>query len=423
MRQRIVVLGGGASGMIAAIAAAESAPSGAEVLLLERNARIGKKLLATGNGRCNLSNAVILPAFYFSSDQKRLAACLEHIDQADPMAWLTSHGLWCRMPDDAGRIYPYSNQAADVLNFLLDWIARTGVEVRTESSVQSFRQTRSGYLIQLESSPAIQADAVICALGGSAGPQFGTDGFGPELAKSCGLHMEPLYPCLVPLQCDKRQIQGLSGIRVRADVLLYDGDQFLHSESGEVQFTDYGLSGIAVMQLSGRLQPGKGPKHPEIRLNLFPEHTEESLSAALQQRSRQLSRATAADFMTGLLQHRVGMAVWRAQELGPKDRLVSSLSSAEWRKLAHGLISWRFTNLVPTGWAAAQTTGGGLSLREIEAENFQLRGCPGLYFVGETLDCAGSCGGYNLHWAFGTGLLAGRHAGRSLSRLSQNKRK
>ena len=406
--KNIVILGGGAAGMAAAIAAAEANPA-AKVTLLEQNSRVGKKLLATGNGRCNLSNSGIDPRRYFTSDPKAMGRMLEAIQQADPLGWLEAHGLVWRA-DEAGRIYPYSNQAADVLNLLLFWLERTGVKVRTECAVSSVTSSQNGFTLILDDGQTVFADALICAAGGSAGPQFGTDGFGTALAREMGLDIVPLYPCLVPLKCKKSQIGGLAGIRVKADVTLYDGSRPVHTEEGEVQFTDYGLSGIAVMQLSGLLGPKGGIRKPQIALDLFPHLSEKELLTLLHRHSRGLPGANAAAFMTGLINRKVGLAVWKAQKLGDEKRLVSDLSKEEWQRLAYGLKYWLFSELENTGWKNAQTTGGGIALAQLKSGSFGVKNHPGLYFVGETVDCAGSCGGFNLHWAFGSGILAGLDA-------------
>jgi predicted flavoprotein YhiN len=216
------------------------------------------------------------------------------------------------------------------------------------------------------------------------------------------------------LQCAKAQVAGLSGIRAKADASLYDGDRFIHKESGEIQFTDYGLSGIAVMQLSGYLSPHSGIRKPEIRLDLFPHLTEDALTALLRGHGCALPQVSAGDFMTGLIHRRLGLAVWKAQKLGDEKRLISTLTEAEWAKLARGFKAWRFTDLENTGWKNAQTTGGGTLLHQLEPHTFMLKNAPGVYIVGETTDCAGSCGGFNLHWAFGSGILAGEAAARQL---------
>ena len=416
--QQIVILGGGAAGMAAALAAAQAAPAGAvRVTVLDRNPRCGKKLLATGNGRCNLSNTGIAPACYFTAAPKALAPLLNAVNTAAPLEWFRALGLYTRT-DEAGRVYPYSNQAADVLALLEGHIARLGVEVRTGCTVNTLSQNRNGYAVLFDSAErsnaTLHADAVICAMGGDAGPQFGTDGFGTRFAAQCGGKLEPLYPCLTALQT-ARPNKALAGIRVKARAALLDLDRhtLLAEETGEVQFTDYGLSGICIMQLSGLLAPRRGPKRPAVELDLFPALDEAALTALFAARVPLLPGRTPADFWTGLLTPKLGRALWAAARL--PDTPLDTLPDAAWQVLANTAKHWLFEDLTPCGWKQAQTTGGGLSLTELEP-SFQFRGCPGLYFVGETLDCAGMCGGFTLHWAFGSGITAGRAAVRTLRR-------
>ena len=402
----ILILGGGAAGLAAALAAAQSAPA-AQVIVLERNPKPGKKLLATGNGRCNLDNTGIAPELYFTADPAALRPLLDAVNTADPLRWFRALGLYTRT-DETGRVYPYSNQAADVLALLEHHLARCGVEVRTGCTVQTLSQNRSGYTILCEDAEGqdqtLRADAVICAMGGNAGPQFGTDGFGPRFAAQCGGALAPLYPCLTALQCAKPD-KRLAGIRAKARAALYNGSTLLADYRGEVQFTDYGLSGICIMDLTRHLTPAV--KNPAVELDLFPDVAEDALSALFAVRVPLLPGDTAADFWLGLLNAKLGRALWQAAGLPDAD--VHRLSAAQWQKLAHTAKHWRFDGLTPCGWKQAQVTGGGLALTELEPD-FQFKGCPGLYFVGETLDCTGRCGGYNLHWAFGSGLAAGRNA-------------
>ena len=419
--QQIVILGGGAAGMAAALAAAQAAPAGAvRVTVLDRNPRCGKKLLATGNGRCNLGNTGIAPECYFTADPKALAPLLNAVNTAAPLEWFRALGLYTRT-DEAGRVYPYSNQAADVLALLEGHMARLGVEVRTGCTVNTLSQNRNGYAVLFDSAErsneTLHADAVICAMGGNAGPQFGTDGFGTRFAAQCGGKLEPLYPCLTALQT-ARPNKALAGIRVKARAALLDLDRhtLLAEEAGEVQFTDYGLSGICIMDLTRHLTPAV--KSPAVELDLFPDVAEDALSALFAARVPLLPGDTAADFWLGLLNAKLGHALWQAAGLPDAD--VHRLSAAQWQKLAHIAKHWLFEDLTPCGWKQAQTTGGGLSLTELES-SFQFKGCPGLYFVGETLDCAGMCGGFNLHWAFGSGITAGRDAVRTLRRLHKKR--
>ena len=415
--KRILILGGGASGMTAAIAAAEHAPKGTEVILLEQNPKPGKKLLATGNGRCNLDNSDCTVDFYFTSHRQLAAQMLQYIEKLDLPRWFSKHGLLCRATED-GRIYPYSNQAADVVQLLLYRMEQAGVQIHTDCRITDLAKKGSSYTVLTADGRKFYANAVICALGGNAGPQFGTEGFGIKLALRCGCQMEPLYPCLVPLKCSKEQVQGLSGIRVKADATLYDGNTALHTESGEIQFTDYGISGIAIMQLSGWLGKQHNVAQPEIRLNLFPQYTESELTTLLMDRAKTMPKASVKEYMIGLVHPKIGMAVWHAQKLGDENLPVSSLKKEKWQSFTKGLQQWTFQQLESTGWKNAQTTGGGVTLTQLEPDSFQSKDNPGLYFVGETTDCAGYCGGYNLHWAFGSGILAGMHAARIFQKES-----
>ena len=411
--QQILILGGGASGLAAALSAAEAAPS-ARVTILERSPKPGKKLLATGNGRCNLDNTGIAPERYFTADPAALLPLLDAVNAADPLGWMQAHGLYTRT-DEAGRVYPYSNQAADVLALLEHHLNRRHVQVRTGCMVRTLSQSRGGYAVQFETESGpetLHADAVICAMGGEAGPQFGTDGFGTRFAAQCGGKVEPLYPCLTALQCAKPD-KSLAGIRAKAGASLLDGERVLAAESGEVQFTDYGLSGICIMQLSGLLAPGRGPKHPAVELDLFPALSEAALAGLFTAHAAQTAGESPADFWVGLLNAKLGRALWSAAGLAQIS--LARLSAGQWQKLARTAKHWRFEGLTPCGWRQAQVTGGGLSLREVD-EHFQFKGCPGLYFVGETLDCTGTCGGFNLHWAFGSGIIAGQSAARCAPR-------
>lgn len=401
--KKILILGGGAAGLVAGITAAEKNPD-AEVIILEKNAKIGKKLLATGNGRCNLDNENCENKYFFSSDRKQLDLMLREISKKSPLEWFKQHGLLVRS-DEVGRIYPYSNQAADVLNLLMYWLEKLKVKIYCNCTVVDIAKKKNGFLVKT-SEENFYADAVICAMGGKAGPQFGTDGFGFEFGEYCGCQIEKIYPCLVPLNCDKNQISGLSGIRVKGSASLIDCGKTIHTEIGEIQFTDYGISGIAVMQLSAYLGASYKLKNPEIVVDLFPHLSCDELKNLFINRSKIMSNCEINDFITGLVQHRVGISVWKTAKLGKTERLVSSLSKDEWEKLAFAFKNWHFSNLSPTDWKNAQTSGGGIKLSQLNPHSFETKHCKNLYFVGETTDCAGACGGYNLHWAFGSAILA-----------------
>ena len=349
--QQIVILGGGAAGLAAALAAAQSAPAGAvRVTVLDRNPRCGKKLLATGNGRCNLDNTGIAPEQYFTADPAALRPLLAAVDAAAPLEWFAALGLYTRT-DEAGRVYPYSNQAADVLALLEGHLARLGVEVRTGCTVQTLSQNRSGYTILCEDAEGqdqtLRADAVICAMGGNAGPQFGTDGFGTRFAAQCGGKLEPLYPCLTALQTAKPN-RSLAGIRAKAAATLLDLDRHctVAVENGEVQFTDYGLSGICIMQLSGHLAPGRGPKRPAVRAGPLPHAGRDCPDRPVcGPGAPAAGQGTCGISWTGLLNPKLGRALWAAAKLPEKP--VDTLPDAAWQVLANAAKHWLFEGLTP----------------------------------------------------------------------------
>ena len=345
--QQVLVLGGGASGLAAALAAARA---GARVTVLERNAKPGKKLLATGNGRCNLDNTGIAPERYFTSDPAGLKPLLAAVNAADPLGWFESLGLYTRT-DEAGRVYPYSNQAADVLALLEHHLEKYNVRIRCGCTVRTLSQSRGGYAVQFvnaEGQPeSLRTDAVICAMGAAAGPQFGTDGFGTTFAAQCGGKLAPLYPCLTALQIAKPQ-KALAGIRAKATASLLEGKTLLAAETGEVQFTDYGLSGICIMQLSGLLAPGRGPKQPAVELDLFPALDEAALAALFAARPPRLAGDSPAEFWLGLVHPKLGRALWAAARL-PETSL-HALPPQAWQTLARTAKHWRFEGLTPCGW-------------------------------------------------------------------------
>ena len=409
----ILILGGGAAGLAAALAAAQAAPA-ARVTVLERNPKVGKKLLATGNGRCNLDNTAIAPEKYFTADPAALRPLLAAVDAAAPLAWFEQLGLYTRT-DEAGRVYPYSNQAADVLALLELHLQRHTVQLRTGCTVSTLRQSKGGYAVQFTNAEggteSLRADAVICAMGGAAGPQFGTDGSAFALARMLGHSVAEPYPCLVPLRCAGFPV-GLKGVRANCALSLYLDGRCTGTERGEVQFAEYGLSGIPAMQLSCLLGPGV--KKAGTSVDFFPEMAFPVLRGMLEQRCASGMFASLETLLLGLVAKKLGHAILKSCGLQPLSRAPGSLSRREVNALASALKNWRFAVEGTLPWTQAQVTGGGVPLAEVKTEGCASLRCPGLYLSGEVLDAAGDCGGFNLQWAWATGIAAGRAAARGL---------
>lgn len=409
----VAVIGAGASGMMAALAAGES---GASVALLDGNEKEGKKLYATGNGRCNLTNAQI-PG---SEEIRRLFYRL---------------GLFTR-EEDQGRCYPYSGQAASVVEVLSRGLDRCGVVRLLSDRVTSLEKDGEVFVLHRASGADCRARRVIVAAGGRAGLKFGSTGDGYGFARTFGHTLVPPRPGLVAAESLDPDMEMLRGVRARGLVRLLLEGQVLCQETGEVQFTGTGISGICVFNLSrkmdaprpaGKNKKKKKPsgsalqqpaeKHYCITVDLAPELSEEALLAFAEAGAKSLGLDAAARkhltedqlarIFSGLLNTRLAGAVstraLRAQ--GKEDPLGQAVS----------VIKGFSVNVSHTrGWEEAQVTVGGVRMEEVHPDTLASRLAPGLYFCGEVLDFDGPCGGYNLQWAWESGLRAGRGAAESL---------
>lgn len=408
--KHILVIGGGAAGMAAAITAARE-NTAARITIVERMDRVGKKILATGNGRCNLTNMGASFAHFYSTDKAALKTALEGMTPQCVLDFFEDLGLLCQ-EEDEGRVYPYCKQASMVLDVLLQALKRLNIAVQCGCAVTGISRNKSKYTVKTADGQALTADAVILTCGGKAASKLGSDGSGYALAKAQGHSCTALYPALVAFQCDMNGLGGLKGIRAQAGLTLLAGDYVLGKEVGEVQFTEYGLSGIPAMQLSGRLSRLRKGEGCTALVDLFPDWEKEALFQELKQRQQQQS--TLETLLLGTVHKRLAYAVLKSAGLQPLSRATASLTKGELHRLADTLKAWRFPVTGTQGWENAQVTGGGVPLGEVDAVTMQSRMQPGLYLAGELLDVAGDCGGFNLHWAWCSGIRAGKAAAKAV---------
>ena len=368
-KRTVAVIGGGAGGLCAAIAAAEQ---GARVTLYERSNRVGKKLLKTGNGRCNLSHDPVTPRDY--NHPEFVSAVLTEWDNAALLAFFRSLGLYT-VRDSEGRCYPLSDTASSVLDVLRLRCAALGVEEICSMDVRSLGQRRGKWVLRFTEGGEAEADRVILATGG-----------GTSLCKELGHTILPFAPVLCPLKTDTAPIRGLSGLRQRCRVTLLRQGKAIYSEVGEVLFRDYGISGIVVLNLSRLAKKGD-----TISLHLLPDWSEEEIRAMLTER-----KGRSGETFTGVFHRRMGEALLRYAS----DEISLYTAITDLRLRVEGSADA----------ANAQVTRGGTSVEEFYSVTMESRLRPGLYCIGEALDIDGKCGGYNLHWAFASGLTAGRSA-------------
>ncbi len=393
------IVGAGASGLAAAITAARC---GARVVLLEAAEKPGRRLLATGNGRCNLTNLHIHPQAYHG-DISQAAAFLKDWPGQRVRSWFQELGLLTRV-DSQGRVYPYSLQAAAVLRSLLSAYQQFGGEILCGFSVAEIKRLPEGFLLTARDGRQLRAERCLLAGGGAASPKLSA-GSSYELAKSLGHTVTKLSPSLVGLRTPGRITRSLKGLRCRARAALCQGSRELAAESGEVIFGNGSVSGICVMNLSARLR-GLPVGHISLRLDLAEEMTSAQLKAYLEDARERFPARPAWELFDGLLNLRVGQEL--AKSLGwPHERGIGALSSSELAQAVKLLKGFSLPVEGPLGWENAQCTAGGIPLNQVEIPTLQSRRTPGLYLSGELLDLDGDCGGFNLHWAWATGITAG----------------
>ena len=402
--RHVAVIGGGAAGMMAAIT---SAREGARVTILEHKERIGKKILSTGNGRCNFTNTYQTPACYRSDNRDFAWNIIQKFNVEKTISFFKELGIYPK--DRNGYLYPYSDQAAAILEVLQIEVAKLDICVMTEINVLDIQPVKRGLRITTDKK-TITADSVILACGSKAAPVTGSDGSGYQLAKLFGHRIVPVLPALVQLRCAEKFYKSISGVRVQGTVEVYADDIFLASDTGEIQLTNYGISGIPVFQVSRYAAKALYKKQSVTAvLNFMPDMNKEEFLLFLQERITLCPYKTLDEFFTGVFPKKL-CELWIRLSRLPKEMRVSDLSGEQLEKLVL-LIQHLRTHITETNsFEQAQICCGGVDTTEINPDTLESNYVPGIYFAGELLDVDGICGGYNLQWAWSSGFVAGKEA-------------
>ena len=398
----IGIIGAGASGMAAALAAAEN--EDVQIVLFERQARVGKKLSATGNGRCNLTNLHAMEGGYHGENAAFIRYALESFDVQKTLIWFGSLGL-LTVAEDSGRVYPYSDQANSVVDVLRFALEKTNIRLLTGFKVKKVKQTDAGFLVD-SGEETVRCDRLIIACGGLAGTKLGGSMSGYQILRSFGHKCTKLRPNLVQLKSDWKGCVSLKGVRANCHAAIYHDCQ-LHSEStGELQMTEHGLSGPVIFEISRDACQGKGKWI--CRLDFLPDKDDSWLEQELLRRKN--THWKAEDLLTGILHNRLGRVLTQAVGI-PSYVPISQLEGNEIAAVVRAVKSFEVELTEPMGMDAAQVTAGGISTAEFDPFTMESKLIPGLYACGEVLDIDGDCGGYNLQWAWSSGHLAGQSAG------------
>ncbi len=410
MGRKVAVVGGGAAGMMAAV---QAAYAGARVTVYERNDRVGKKILSTGNGKCNFSNEDMRAACYYGSGAGYVDGFYKQFGVAETKTFFRELGM--RIKDRNGYLYPASEQAATVLDVLRYEMERLGIEICAGCRVTGIDGPENpGCRLTLETETAAYKkrtyDAVILACGGRAAPKTGSDGTGLAMAKRLGHRIVPTVPALTALRCGETFWKQVAGVRCEARLMLYIDGNEVSSVQGELQLTDYGISGIPVFQFSRiaayALQEGRTVT---VKIDLMPDPgaagTQEAFWA---QRWERQKRQSMEQFVTGTVNKKVGLLLLKLAGIRETET-VCEIEGARRRKLEQLFHTFEVTVKGTNSFEQAQVCAGGVDFAEVTDRLESVRR-PGLFFAGEMLDIDGICGGYNLQWAWSSGAVAGRAA-------------
>lgn len=398
----IGIIGGGASGMAAAIAAAQWECN--EVILFERQARLGRKLQATGNGRCNLSNLNMDLQHYHGDAPAFAAPALDRFGVEETLHWFRDLGL-CTVCETTGRVYPYSDQANSVVDVLRFALENPHIQVKTGVEVTRVKKTGDVFLVET-AEETVRCDRLIIACGGLAGTKLGGSLSGYSLLRSFGHRCSKLRPNLVQIKSDWSGCASLKGVRANCTArILCDG--IVHSVgSGELQFTEMGLSGPVIFELSRDVCQKKG--YWTCRLDLLPQLTGAELLQMLEKKRH--GKLLAEELLTGILHNRLGRVICKAVGINA-SKPIGALTDLDLEAVCRAVKDFEIHLTEPLGMDAAQVTAGGIVTAEFDPHTMESRLVPGLFACGEVLDIDGDCGGYNLQWAWSSGRLAGESAG------------
>ncbi len=400
---KIGIIGGGAAGMMAAITAAGQ---GADVTVLERNDRVGKKILMTGNGKCNLGNTNLNMEMYYGSDKKWMEEALQHFGTEETVRFFQGLGLLVKNKN--GYLYPASEQAAVVLDVLRNEMKTLGIELICECKINQIKKQKDGILVS-DGTRNFMFDKVILACGSKAAPKTGSDGSGYKLAKQLGHSLIPTVPALVQIRCDEEYLKAVAGVRAEGKVQVWNDGKCVAEEVGEIQFTDYGISGIPIFQISRVVNYIlREQDRVEVEINLLPEFDKTSYELLIAGRKLLQGGRTVEEFFTGILNKKLMNLFIKLAGLKP-NTLMEEADGDRVEQVYRLCRQWKLHVTGSNPYDNAQVCAGGVDVSEV-TEKMESKKVPGVYFAGELLDVDGKCGGYNLQWAWCSGYLAGMAA-------------
>ncbi|MCF7931319.1 MAG: NAD(P)/FAD-dependent oxidoreductase [Acholeplasmataceae bacterium] len=400
-KPKIVIIGGGASGLFAAIVASRN---NTDVTIIEKNSRIGKKILATGNGRCNYTNVNADQNAY--NHPEFVLSVLKQFSAHQTIEFFQELGIEPKV-EDFGKAYPLSEQASSIIDVFLYELEKLNVAIKTDTQAKEIVKKGSGFLIHLDHGDALYADKVILATGGKAMPSSGSDGLGYPIARKLGHHVSTIFPALVKLTLDSPYLKSLNGVKITSTVQLINKNQVVQEENGDILFTNYGISGPTILDISRKANELLIAKEaPIINVILL-----DSLSKIqVYERFQKFKDKPVDQSLIGLVNKRIIPALIKQAGIQKHQTLICELTHLEKEFLINLLFNWHFPVTGSKGFEDAQVTAGGIEVSEIDADTLESKLIEGLYFTGEVMDIDGLCGGYNLQWAWSSAYVAAQNA-------------
>lgn len=397
----IAIVGAGASGMVAAISAARS---GAKVTIFEANDRVGKKILVTGNGRCNLSNLNMDATHYYSDDLRFVSSVLERFSTDETIQFFQSIGVIVK--EKNGGLYPVTESAATVLDALRFALERYDIKVKTDFTVKKIKKIKDKFQVnEFEE----LFDKVLISTGLYAGKKVEQAKQGIQIAKEYCLDIKKILPSLIQLQCKGDYFKQISGVRTTAEVSAYADGEFLKSDLGEVQLTNYGVSGIPVFQVSSEVSRALNEKKDvTLRIDFLPWINKENLESFIKNRKLLMTDATFEEFTNGILHKKILMVALKSKNI-KLEQSIQEVSDKKMIAILKLLKNWEIHVVKTNAFDQAQVCTGGVMTNEL-TPFFELKKEENMYFIGEIINVDGICGGYNLQWAWASGAIAGSHA-------------
>jgi len=402
----VAVVGGGAAGLTAAITAAAA---GARVTVLERLDRVGKKILATGNGRCNLSNTDLDIEHYHGSNPRFAHSALNRFDFYRTMSFFESLGIAWKV-EEGGKVFPMSDQASSVLDVLRYEVEARGVEVLCEAGVSKITGREGEFTLELAGRGQVKAQRVIIATGGRAAPSLGSDGSGYGLARQLGHSVVEPFPALVQLKLAAGFLKSISGVKFIGTAEIWVDGRPTEQAVGEILFTDYGISGPPILALSRTANAHLRGGRVFLKVSLISGMSRDELRPFMTRRLESQSAKSLNFSFVGLINKRLIPVLLKEAGITDPRKPAGQVTSAEKEAIFNILRDWRFEVSGSRAWPSAQVTAGGVDVAQVNQKTMESKLVPGLYMAGELLDIDGDCGGYNLQWAWSSGFVAGESA-------------